>query len=597
MKQIFIKLSALLLFCLIANTTVIAQYQKNGRTGTGKIATVPMSKTSEPKSNPQPDYKTLPIEKKMVGIYEAKWKNADGTTFTQNYKLNNILTKPMGGTNKSNSKPKTQVKNSQDEPPSGDGWICHTEEKRVSLDDNSFMTVNYSEQAANIYPGAIYKFDNFINGSWKSEGKNRNSIRLSARVFNVKGNNYEDVENPDADLITNGIAQLFQRFSTDPNRVTSSSMAFTAYEIESLSDAAVKIGASGYGYGFFASNLFSMSNKEQHKYILIDCTKEMFTINTSVPKEGFFNAPGIQTSDMMFISSVTYGVRILACMDIEVKDKAIADKFSAGGSWGVAGGQIDVDAFSREFSSSSTIKMYVVGGKSNEVYPVYSISDLKKRCADIASSTNYNTVAPIKYQLRNLNDEVVLSSSATDYFKTRSCYYQAPDAAPKDIMVKVTVPSMRTQPSNTDAELYGEIWAQAFDANGKEIFAQGNKDRLFDIFNADAHLKAEQLHSYYHPGNEVNFKIKADKIKGITIKVFYWLMEYDNIGSNDYLHLQGGKQQKASREKDMNYCIEFKLDDVPNDYKGLEKESNFTAQGEGVFTILTNVKKSFIENN
>ncbi len=533
---------------------------------------------------------------KPIGNYEASWKNADGTVLRQTFKLKDIAMRPMNNNNapKNGSRLKTFTKSSTPED-DGQGWRCLTEDKKVTMNDNSFMTVDYSQQASHIYPGAIYKFDNYVNGSWKGEEYNRNPIRINAIVYNTSGKNYEDINEPGAATIGNGIATLFRGFSKNPDEIASGSMSFTAYEVESMSDAMVKIGASGYGFGFYAKNLFQFNDKEHHKYIMIDCTKEMFTINTSIPQNGFFNNPSYESNDMMFINSVTYGVRILACMDIITRERTIADKFEGGGSWGLAGGQVDVDVLSRELNSTSTIKMYVVGGKSSEVYPVYSIDDLKKRCAKIAETTNYNTVMPIKYQFKNLKDEVVISNSATDYFITRSCSYQAPGEPEKDLEVTANISSMKTLNNNTDAELYGQIWAQVFDGNGKEVLPANNKDRLFAI-DQQAHLNATQLQAFYKPNIEAKFKIPANAKKGARMIIYYWLMEYDNIGSDDFLHMQNSYQLPYSRNKNEKYYVtEVQLDEVPTSYSGTSKTANFTASGEGVFEVNTNISKKDIK--
>ncbi|MFZ1306497.1 MAG: thiol-activated cytolysin family protein, partial [Ferruginibacter sp.] len=390
--------ATLLLFLTINN--IQAQLKKTDVTKTKTTAETTKT-TSVSKDQKRP--LEMP---QALGNYEARWNNTDGTVMKQSFKLKKFkLAKPVNNATSSGGRLKSETKSSTPED-KGNGERCITEEKRVTMSDNAFMTVDYAEQASHIYPGAIYKFDNYVNGSWKGEENSRNPIRINATVYNTTGKNYEDIEEPGAATIGNGIATLFMGFSKNPNEIASGSMSFTAYEVESMSDAMVKIGASGHGFGFYAKNLFQFNDKEHHKYILIDCTKEMFTINTSIPKNGFFTNTSAQTSDMMFINSVTYGVRILACMEIDTRDRAIADKFEGGGNWGVGGGQVNVDVLSKTFNKTSTIKMYVVGGKSSEVFPVYSIDDLKKRCAKIAETVTYNSVMPIKYQFKNLEGEV-----------------------------------------------------------------------------------------------------------------------------------------------------------------------------------------------
>lgn len=535
----------------------------------------------------------IPISSGISGTYRSSFRNNDGTSVHQWFTIhqNIAVLNAEGNSGQGAGKNiKTQSGN-YSEDDDGNGWICKTEEKKISMDDNTFMTVDYEAQAAHIFPGAVYTYTNFTNGSWKDEIYNRNPLRLSASVYNTTGPNYEDVEEPGMATITNGIANLFRRFSRKPDEVTSGSMMYTAYEIENLSDAYVKIGASGYGFGFYASNLFQFSEKEKHKYFMIDCMKEMFTVSTQIPRNGFFTDASLETNDMMFISSVTYGVRILAFMEIDTHERIVSDKFEAGGSWGVAGGQVDIDALSSQFASSSTIKMYVVGGRSDQVYPVYSIAELKERCAAIAASVNYNTVQPVKYELKNLQNEVVLSGSATDKFTSRSCSYQEPEAPPKDIQVKVKLTRMQTNFDNSDAELYGQVWAQVFDGNGKEIMPAYGKDRLFSL-DQGQHLTANELHGFYHPpGLEPSFVIPGNSAPGAKLIIYYWLMEYNTVGSDDFLSMRGGAQKVYNRNHDRYYVSEIYLDNIPSE----PVETQFTADGEGVFTLQATVSKSLIQ--
>lgn len=589
MKIKKIKIPGIIAFTFLITGALNAQVKK---AEVVKIKATPVTVTPD---KPVKDKVAVQVLPQAIGTYEAKWNSADGTVMKQSFNLRKIMM--VQARNKGVStggRLKTITKSAVPEN-DGKGYECITEEKRVSMSDNVFMTVDYAQQASHIYPGAIYKFGNYADGSWRAEENNRNPIRISASVYNTTGKNYEDIPEPAAATIGNGIATLFRNFSKNPDEIASGSMSFSAYEVESMSDAMVKIGASGHGFGFYAKNLFQFNDKEHHKYILIDCTKEMFTINTTIPKNGFFTSASAQTSDMMFISSVTYGIRILACMDIATRDRTIADKFEGGGNWGVGGGQVDVDVLSREFNSTSTIKMYVVGGRSNEVFPVYSIADLKKRCAEIARTTTYNTVMPINYQFKNMDGEVVVSSSATDYFKVKSCSYQDPGKPEPDVEVTAGSSGIRTLNNNTDAELYGQVWAQVFDAKGREIAPLDGKDRLFAV-DQNAHLNADQLRgSLYKPGINARFRIPADRKAGAKMIIYYWLMEYDNIGSDDFLHMQNSYQLTDRHNNIKYYVKEVRLDEVPvtGGFKSIS--AGFTAQGEGVFEVGIEVSKKEIE--
>ena len=196
----------------------------------------------------------------------------------------------------------------------------------------------------------------------------------------------------------------------------------------------------------------------------------MFSIKTSVGANGIID-PAYATRDMMYISNVSYGARVLAVAELETYDAESNAKAEAGIDYAVAGGSANFEYFSKQFNSKAVIKMYVVGGQSDQVTTVYTFDDVKKVCANILRTLNYKNAQPIKYQFSNVNNDLVLSNSATDYFITQSCVYTADAAKPADRVFTASISSiMPINISETDLEIYGQVWAQAFDGKTGKYF-------------------------------------------------------------------------------------------------------------------------------
>lgn len=487
-------------------------------------------------------------------------------------------------------KPKTTQTNRSE---IDDAWRdCTTQQAYLTVGSMGEFTVDYSSQSAMIYPGALYSAKNFYTGDWTDINYGRNPITIITTVKNTGAKKPSKlIQNPNRSSISDAVNELYNSFTTDEKKISSEQFSFKLYEVENQSSYALKVGASGNYMGVKASAMFSGAEQNKYQYILIDATKIMFSINVMPDQAGIITNP---TPDLMYIKQVNYGARILAVAKIQrytSQNKAAA---SASAQYLVAGGSFDINSLSSQLNNIVDINYYVVGGRSDVVSTVYSINDLKSACSRIMETMNYHVTQPISYTLHNMNDKQVKKHSATDYFISQTCNFTEKDkpVINKDAGVMLKISRMSTPPSNSDAELYGEIWVQAFDKNGNEILpVKGSSDRLFSV-KSEAHLKAEQLHQgFYSPGRKVEFSFPEGQITGATLKIFYWLYDYNTVGGDNYLFMQQGKQQRPARDNNLHFVSEVWLDKVSPGLNPNYISSDFTAKGEGVFNVIVDITK------
>lgn len=474
-----------------------------------------------------------------------------------------------------------------------DAWSdCTTQEAYLTVGNIGDFTVDYSSQAAMIYPGAMFSAKKFYSGDWTDINYGRNPITIITTVKNTgKGKPSKYIKNPNRANISDAVNELYNSFATEEKKISAEQFSFKLYEVENEASYALKVGASGNYMGVNAASMFSSSDLNKYQYILIDATKIMFNINVMPDQVGLVPNP---TPDLMYIKQVNYGARILAVAKIQRYSSQTKAAASLSAQYLIAGGSFDINSLSSQLNNITEINYYVVGGRSNAIKTVYSINDLKTACAQIMETMNYNVAQPISYTLYNMNDKQVKKHSATDYFITQSCDYTEIDkpVVAKDAGVILQIGRMSTPPNNSDAELYGEIWVQAFDKDGKEIFpAKGSSDRLFSV-KSEAHLKAEQLNQgMYTPGKKVEFIFPAGTIKAARLKIFYWLYDYNTVGGDNYLFMQQGSQQRPSRDNNLHFVSEVWLDKVSSGLNSNYVIGDFTAKGEGVFTVTVNITK------
>lgn len=559
MKRI-ISILPLLVFAILAS----AQLKRNAvrpttvQNPSTKPAVVPLKAPEKPAPIKQQSVKVSP---EVSGRYEFSKRMNDGTTIKQIFQLqeNKIASfknNRMAASSKIKKMPRNATHTTNDIAAGTEE--CTTEETILSVDNIAETTVDYSGQAAYIYPGAVYKFDNFMKGGWNDINVGRNPITLVASVSNTGTEKpTEKIESPNQASIANAKNVLYNRFTTHPKKISNEGFQFRLYEVSNEAEIALKLGASGYGFGVKASGLINSTDKKSHHYLLIDATKSMFSISVMPEPSGIMQNPA---ADMMYISNVVYGSRIIAVAEIETYQSGMDVKFSAGADYLVAGGDFNLDYIAKEFGSTTKINFYVVGGQSDKISSVYSFYDLKMKTDEILKTLNYHTSLPISYTLKNMSNNIVSKYSATDYFLSQSCILRKKDEAPKDIEVSASIHLSQLDNTETDIEIFGQVWAQLFTANGKEILPVGAKDRLMDLKD-NQHLVKSSFYPYYAPQVSPHFIIPGSSAAGCKLIVYYWLMDDDDKpNDDDFLSMRNGNGTMRRYKNDNYYATEINLD-------------------------------------
>jgi hypothetical protein len=571
------KITTIFMLCLIACFNLFAQEDRPVRKRTNtNTANVQMEKA------PIGDKPKIEMEKAKAlpgtnNKYTHEWALKDNTKVKTTFDFGSIaMTKPMasGGKSKTSNKQERIVDESTDE----DGSNCRTIETRISLDEEAFLMVDNIDQAANLYPGAIYKFDNYMNGSWLAENGLRNPIIISTPSIGVTGETFVKVEDPDISTIRNAVNKLTNRFKSSAN----GAFKMIAKEVTSQADASLQIGASGDGFGFSASYLFNFNESEHKKYLLVDCTQEIFMVSTEIPNGSFFQSPDRATRDMMYISSVTYGVRVLASFETTKTSEEISHKLDAEYDGPTYGAEFNFDTYMKDYGEQTVIKMYVIGGPKSGVYPAFNKAEMMSIIQDIFRTGTNAQVQPIKYTFRNMQGGVVMSQSATDYFITQNCI---PPATPLTYTVKLNSVRMG---NDDDWELYGQIWVQVFGGDKKEVISILGGDRLMSLDEAN-HLSSDE--PVYKPNREVTFRLEPEQKQNAVMLIWYWLNDYDSGSGNDLLSMREGQKIRYNKNGDLHFCRIIPLGSlIPG--KGSDKQDftdEFTDDGGDSKTVVNGI--------
>jgi hypothetical protein len=309
-----------------------------------------------------------------------------------------------------------------------DGMDCVTTDITLTATSSSFSNNDYSGTVSNIYPGACYTFAHLTDGSWQSQAGARNPITITTNNPNTKGPSSLVVANPSQSTVNAGVAKLFSGF---PRSSATQSLSYEVTNTENAAAYDMAIGGSASGYGVDVSNKYDQSTTSKHVYLTIDAQKSLFNIDTFPPDNGFFTDEKVEgTPYLSFISSVTYGIRVLANADLEFDTAADADHFK----FSYSGFGVNADFAMDEVSSSknykATINGYVIGGPGN-LGVAYDMKGLKAQIEKAMAGTNFQNARLISYVVRDMGNEIINTYSATDEFAERSCIPAA--AGPPEI--------------------------------------------------------------------------------------------------------------------------------------------------------------------
>ncbi len=416
-------------------------------------------------------------------------------------------------------------------PATSDQPRCEAENIRIRLEDNSFMTADIASQIAEIVPGTAFDFSNYLNGSWKNEENARNPITLTSSVANIKPNGrvYQEVTTPNYATLRQAVANLYTDFAEDPLKQTGATYQATVHQIDNEGEFQLHVGAGGHYFGLSASNNFNLRKNTKSTTLLIDITKIMFSIKASPSANGFFSDPAMNNiNTMVYIKGVDYGLRVLASVETTMTTEEIANAFNLTGDWGVAGFKVDFDLLNRNMKGETTIKMFIVGGRSQEIVSAYNLNDLKSKIQALERSMAYHNAQPIRYQLATARENYIVNYyTATDEFKKQTC--QIP--LPGDPASVVTLNNFSiTKGDDSTPELYGKVWVMAYKGN-TEVPANNGQNHLMNINGeGENYLHFDESTVKYYGNNEkatfTGFK-ESDFQNGARLEFFYILLEKD----------------------------------------------------------------------
>jgi thiol-activated cytolysin len=367
--------------------------------------------------------------------------------------------------------PKAPATPDADNGKPGNNFVCS--QTTYSADVNSPDTVMLNSNFDAIYPGAIFKLEDIVNGSYKPILYSRKPIRISSDNHSFRKDNIL-IEHPDRkSSINQAIADMKGSQMRPPAVQQSYGQSF---EVLSEEDLFVRTGGSGNYLCFGGSADFSFGEQQKsHKYF-VEVYQKFYSISVDPlndPSEFFILAEEKKNDpnaiprnkidkDWAYVDTVTYG-RILHIMYESDDDlKSIGLDVEAHADFGVAGGEASFSFRQKTALQNTKVTVSTIGGKPIYAGQLSSASDLHKSIDNFFKGTNDE--AMIAFTLRTLDNDMLGVKLSSD-FTSRQC---TPAASKYKISWEsVSIPTKKTDTDNY--RIQASVRIRALDNHGKDI--------------------------------------------------------------------------------------------------------------------------------
>lgn len=370
----------------------------------------------------------------------------------------NYTLKPVALSDETNV---SNIKTVSTNPPENKtGMTCQTSIEKVTANSTNFLSVSATGEG--IYPGAVYKYDDFYKANFQNNMVNnwpRNDISITS-----DGAQSITVSNPNPTSLKNAVNAFTPNIRSGIGTIASSQYTYS----NNFTSLMLTATAGGAYAGFSGAANFNFNKSDSSVYITYDYRVIIYNLTAEIPANGFFTDPEKEKSqNLIWISNVSYGARILA----NVKINASQLKIGAGAQFQYgdptkAGFKAAADFVSLNKNMQCTMNTYTVGLPSGSILApsmTLTLGELDQQIRTALNAVNPQSARPVMYTLYNMAGDKIGVESATDTYTNTLCI-------PKDAVYRIVgQPKVRikTGAGMFDDKLDGSIGKVAILCCGK----------------------------------------------------------------------------------------------------------------------------------
>ncbi|MGN6532708.1 MAG: hypothetical protein ACTHK0_13270 [Ginsengibacter sp.] len=267
-------------------------------------------------------------------------------------------------------------------------------------------------------------------------------------------------------------------------------LRYQTFESNTEAEFSLRLSGGASFAGFSLENEYKNTTQSTRHNLTIDAIKPLYTITCKLPySKNYFksNSQIDSAKHPIVISSVTYGIRVLANFNLETNTKTELDNFRARYSGVGTTGHVDFDYLTNQADIDQTINCYVVGGPGNSTI-AFSKDELEKGLKDLVAGVTYASARPISYEIQDLAGNIIETESATDRIRTKKCVPHVDEP-----ILQAAIVQIRTGENDKDPDTYYKVYLRkGIDGN----FTPNN--------NTDFHLINTTNEHYNHDHNSVH---------------------------------------------------------------------------------------------
>ena len=398
---------------------------------------------------------------------------------------------------------------------------CVTKKIKLENDFSAFNILNSSAiNNTRLYPGAIFKQDDIINGSYGlAPNIQRNKLPLAITIELLSKNNDADIEiigEIDGGKVLNAKNELLRR--ANGNQVVaamqldfSSASDKKAFSIEA--GAGVSIPDAGFS---FDSNV-SGSSSSSSNFLRIKFYQPMYSIFVPTEKIPSLVSPSSITSDLMVIDQVTYGRMMYLIIksndskeDMELNMNSV---FTHNGVSASASANIK----NKIEKSNYEFKVIGYGGNNQKLANIIAqgftnnFVEVSKSVSEWIKDSQWNDkniAYPISYSMSYVQDGKIASMKAScEEITIRDCYPLLPGIR----LGKGYFQAKKVIDFGDDEELYGNVKLKVTykpeGKNTREVYNNYNNISILDVNKSDAKkIKKDVMVYLNEPLKHIDFR-------------------------------------------------------------------------------------------
>lgn len=315
------------------------------------------------------------------------------------------------------------------------GEVCITRKMKWGPHYSDVLSLNPQDDV--VYPGAVFNYESFQDGSYQPISGDRKPITFSTSLPGGGGPGKTTVDEPSLSSVRDGIREILNPYSG----ATAAKLFFHGEEIYSKEHFALSVGGNLSSNSFDLSAQFSFDNTAVKSRYLIEFSQEYYSIDLDIPPAGmehWFEKPSkvedqLDNISPVYVSSIRYGRKVFILVESESFSYEQLAGLETSFSIFNTDVAINVDQTMEKLVNEKSIKVAVMGGSAEDATKlINNIDELSEFLNRGANYNQNNPGVPLGYTMRFVGDNSIADLRQYGEFTIRECVPNSAEVAIPD---------------------------------------------------------------------------------------------------------------------------------------------------------------------